>query len=284
MNPYECDFMEHCWQNIPKQTLFSYKGLRSPEKWDLFLKSIYRIEDIPNNYPLSNPGQFVVSAEKNNKNYIDKASIRSFVNRIHYPIYYLDFETLFMVTVPIYNNSRPFQQIPFQYSLHIKRNSDAPLEHFEFLAEANRDIDPRIDLIEQLVSEIGSSGSIIAYNKSFEIGRLNELKDIAPQYSSKIDNLITRFIDLMNPFRSKQYYTPSMKGSYSIKKVLPALVPELSYKGMDIANGGDASASFMQLFDEADPAIIKKTRDDLLQYCKLDTFAMVEILDVLWKI
>ena len=283
-DPYECDFTEHCWQHIPKQTLFSYKGLRGVEKWDLFRSNIYKIDDIPDNYPLGKAGQVVVSAEKNNREYINKASIRSFVTDIHYPIYYLDFETLFMVTIPIYDNSSPFQQIPFQYSLHIKRNKDAEIEHYEFLSEANRNIDPRIAFIEQLVAEIGTEGSILAYNMSFEIGRLNELKDIAPQYINEIDNMIARFVDLMSPFRSKHYYTPSMKGSYSIKKVLPALVPELSYDGMDIANGGDASSSFMRLFDETDSETIQKTRTDLLEYCKLDTLAMVEILDVLKRV
>ena len=283
-DPYGCDFTEHCWQHIPKQTLFSYKGLRGKEKWDLFKSNIYKIDDIPDNYPLGKAGQVVVSAEKNNREYINKASIRSFVADIHYPIYYLDFETLFMVTIPIYDNSSPFQQIPFQYSLHIRRSKNAELEHYEYLAEANRNIDPRIAFIKQLVAEMGTEGSILAYNMSFEIGRLKELKDIAPQYTNEIDNMIARFIDLMNPFRSKHYYTPSMKGSYSIKKVLPALVPELSYEGMDIANGSDASASFMKLFNETDSETIQKTRTDLLEYCKLDTQAMVEILDVLFKI
>ena len=283
-DPYECDFMEYCWQHIPTQTLFSYKGLRGTEKWDLFMKEIYRIEDIPDSYPLGKAGQVVVSAEKNNREYIDKSSIRSFVDSIQYPIYYLDFETLFMVTIPIYDNSSPFQQIPFQYSLHIKRSKEAPLEHYEYLAEASRDVDPRIGFIEQLVTEIGSQGSIIAYNQSFEKGRLKEIKEIAPQYSVEIDNMISRFVDLMRPFQSKQYYTPSMKGSYSIKKVLPALVPELSYSGMPIADGAAASSSFMSLLDEKNTTTITTTRTNLLKYCELDTLAMVRIMEVLEKV
>lgn len=280
-SPYNCDFIEHCWKDIPNETIFTYKRIGGGKKWDLFNSKIYKIEDIPDTYPLNDAEQLVVSSEKNNTNYIDKPAIRNFVSKINYPIYYLDFETLFMLTIPIYDNSRPFQQMPFQYSLHIKKNKAADLEHKEFLAVADRNIDPRPAFIEQLISEIGTKGDVMVYNASFEAGRLREIKDVLPQYSSEIDNILSRMVDLMRPFQSRQYYTPEMKGSYSIKVVLPALIPNLSYKGMSIADGGDASTSFMRLLDETNTKVINKTRNDLLKYCELDTFAMVKIFEVL---
>ena len=277
-DPYGCSFTGHCWKHVPNNSIFSYKGIKGNTKWELFNSDIHFIEDIPDNYPLNNTEQLVVSSIKNNKSHIDKNAINSFVSELNYPLYFLDFETLFMVSVPIYDNSKPFQQIPFQYSLHIKKHEDSNVKHIEFLAEATRDVDPRIEFIESLIKVIGTKGDIITYNATFEKGRLQEIKALLPQYSNQIDNMISRIIDLMSPFRSRHYYTPDMKGSYSIKKVLPALVPELSYKGMDIADGGAASTSFMRLYDETDPAIINKTRKGLLKYCELDTFAMVEIL------
>ena len=283
-DPYGCSFAGHCWQHVPDNSVFSYKGIKGNTKWELFNADIVTVEEIPDNYPLNNTEQLVVSSIKNQSSYIDKNAIKSFIDGLKYPLYFLDFETLFMVSIPIYNNSRPFQQIPFQYSLHIQKSKNSTVEHLEFLADATIDVDPRIKFIENLIQVIGTAGYIVTYNASFEKGRLQEIKTLLPQFSDMIDNMISRVIDLMSPFRSRHYYTPDMKGSYSIKKVLPALVPRLSYEGMDIADGGAASSSFMKLYDETDPEIIQKTREDLLRYCELDTLAMLEIINVLKKI
>lgn len=283
-DPYGCDFTEHCWKDIPNNSIFSYKGIKGEKKWDLFYSNIYEINNIPDNYSLNQTEQLVVSSAKNDSTYIDKKAIQDFASNINYPVYYLDFETLFMVTIPIYDGTRPFQQIPFQYSLHIKSSKNSKFEHKEFLAEASKQIDPRINFIENLLSVIGTEGDILAYNAVFEIGILKDIKTFAPQYSAEIDNMISRFVDLMNPFRSRHYYTPSMKGSYSIKQVLPALVPGLSYQGMEIADGGTASSSFMNLLEEKDADKIKNVRYNLLKYCELDTLAMVRILEVLEKV
>lgn len=280
-DPYDCSFCGHCWKHVPDNSVFSYKGIKGNTKWELFNSDITTVEAIPDNYPLNNTEQLVVSSLKNKSSYIDKDAITSFVEELNYPFYFLDFETLFRVSIPIYDNSSPFQQIPFQYSLHVQKSNGSDVEHFEFLAEATKDIDPRISFIENLINVIGTTGDIVTYNESFEKGRLLEIKSCFPQYSTEIDSMISRVIDLMKPFRSRHYYTPDMKGSYSIKKLLPALIPNLTYEGMDIADGGAASAAFMKLYDESNPEIIKKTREDLLNYCELDTMAMVEILQVL---
>jgi len=280
-NPYGCSFTGHCWQHVPENSVFSYKGIKGDTKWELFNSDIVTVEDIPDSYKLNNTEQLVVSSAKNKTSHINKDIITSFIANLNYPLYFMDFETLFMVSLPIYDKTSPLQQIPFQYSLHIKKSKDSNIEHMEFLAEAARDIDPRIEFIENLIKVIGTEGDILVYNATMENGRLREIKELLPQYSGQIDNMINRVVDLMSIFRSRHYYTNDMKGSYSIKKVLPALVPELSYEGLDIADGGLASLSFMKLFDEKDTEIIKKTRKDLLKYCELDTLAMVEILNTL---
>ncbi|PLX13380.1 MAG: DUF2779 domain-containing protein [Marinilabiliales bacterium] len=282
-DPYECDFTGHCWQHVPDNSVFSYKGLTGKRKWELFDNGYITIDDIPADQSLNNTEQLVVDCEKNNVEYIDKDAIRSFVNQLKYPLYYLDFETLFMVTIPIYDNSRPFQQIPFQYSLHIQQVPGEKVEHKEFLAEASRETDPRTEFINKLIADIGNTGSIVTYNASFEMGKLKDIKEAFPHYSNSIDAINARVVDQMAPFRARHFYKPEMKGSYSIKKVLPALVPELSYEGMPIADGGAASAAFLKLLDETDQDVITKTRKALLEYCELDTWAMVKIQDVLNK-
>jgi hypothetical protein len=125
--------------------------------------------------------------------------------------------------VPIFDNSRPYQQLVFQYSLHIQ-NFDNVVTHFEYLAEANPNIDPREMFVKQLIKDCGDTGDVVVYNIGFERGKLNDLITVYPEYKQEINKIISRLKDLMIPFQKKWYYTPEMKGSYSIKAVLPALV------------------------------------------------------------
>ena len=175
---------------------------------------------------------------------IDIKEIRNFINGLNYPLYYLDFET-FGPAVPKYNGSRPYQQLVFQYSLHIQKTPTSELEHSEYLADPLQD--PRIGFIEQLIQDCGSSGDILVYNIGFERGKLNDLIDVFPQYSNELSGIVNRLKDLMIPFQQKWYYTPEMRGSYSIKLVLTALVPELSYNDLDIKEGNTASNTFLSM-------------------------------------
>lgn len=193
----------------------------------------------------------------------------------------MDFET-FQPAVPMFDNSRPYMQIPFQYSLHYKKSKNSPLEHFEFLSDAKDD--PRIPFIENLINDVKSDGDILVYNKSFEITRLKEIAEVFPQYKKQIERIIKRIKDLIIPFQKKYYYTNKMKGSYSIKYVLPALVPELNYDNLPINEGGLASLTFESLYDEENLEVITEKRKQLLDYCKMDTFAMVKILEKLESI
>ncbi|MGB5849629.1 MAG: DUF2779 domain-containing protein, partial [Ignavibacteriaceae bacterium] len=195
-----------------------------------------------------------------------------------YPLFFMDFES-FQPAVPLYDNSKPYQQIPFQYSIHLKDKKGGELKHFELLAEPGED--PRIKFIEGLLNDAKGKVDIVVYNKSFEITRLKEIARDFPQYADKIEKLILRIRDLMIPFQKKYYYAPEMKGSYSIKAVLPSLVPELSYDELEINEGGLASITYESLQTETDMMIIAETREQLLEYCKLDTLAMVKIMDKL---
>ncbi len=131
---------------------------------------------------------------------------------------------------------------------------------------------------------IKGNGDVLAYNKTFEVTRLNELAKDFPEYSGEIEKLISRIKDLMIPFQKKYYYAPEMKGSYSIKVVLPALVPDLSYDDLEINEGGLASIAYESLQSETDLMVIAEIKQQLLEYCKLDTHGMVRILEELEKI
>jgi len=211
------------------------------------------------------------------KPYVNKEAVQEFLAEIEYPIYHMDFES-WMTAVPEYDGHWPYRQICFQYSVHVQQTSESEPEHFEYLAEGKHC--SSLTFIESLLNVLGKKGTVLVYNIAFEGTRLRELMKGHPQHEEAIQHILDRIVDLMNPFR-KNYRLPEMEGSYSIKKVLPALVPELSYNDLMIGNGGDASAAFYNLDNESDPEKVEATRLALLKYCGLDTWAMVKLLEKL---
>jgi hypothetical protein len=280
-SPYICGFYNYCRKHIPENSVFDLSGVHLTDKYEFYRSGILSIEELTDEIHLPRSAKIQVDVFKNGKELIDPEGIKNFLEGIHYPVYFMDFET-FQPAIPLFDNSKPYMQIPFQYSLHYLESKGAELQHFEFLADASDD--PRISFIENLLRDVKDIGDILVYNKSFEIKRLNEIAEAFPQYKMKIDNLIARIKDLIVPFQKKYYYTNDMKGSYSIKYVLPALVPELNYHNLPINEGGLASLTFESLFDENNPEVINEKRKNLLEYCKLDTFAMVKILEKLESI
>jgi hypothetical protein len=280
-DPYPCSFLGHCWQHIPDYSVFDISRLDTNKKFNLYRNGIIDIKDIPEDFKLSYDQRLQVESEKNGAAVINRDSVRDFVSNLNLPLFFLDFET-FNPAIPFFDYSKPFQMIPFQYSLHIEKNSGGMVEHKEFLAGI--DGDPRIPFINQLIKDLGSKGDILVYNKGFECTRLKEIAKNFPIYEEPINAILSRIVDLMVIFSRKDYYTPAMKGSYSIKAVLPALVPDFSYSDLEIADGETASIAFANLYFEPDKQASDKIRTNLLAYCKMDTLAMVEILKVLRSI
>lgn len=281
-DPYPCDFSGHCWKHIPDYSVFDIANLRSNKKFELYYNGHIKLNKIPKDYSLNEKQWEQINCELKQKNIIQKDKIKDFINELKYPLYHLDFET-FQLAIPVYDNSRPYQQMVFQYSLHKQVSKNGKEEHFEFLAETNG-LDPRIPFIEKLIKDCGIKGDILVYNIGFERSRLNELAIDFPKYKKNIQNIVDRLKDLMIPFRERWYYMPEMRGSYSIKQVLPALVPKLSYKNLEISNGGMASETFSAMVHGTFHGDITKARKALLEYCKLDTYAMVKILEKLQKV
>ncbi len=277
-NPYDCDFRNFCWNHVPEKSIFGISGLNSVKKWELYAKGVIDFKDIPADFPL-NPKQWQqVQAELSKDTYINRNAILDFLDQLEYPLYFLDFES-FQPAIPLFDHTRPYQQVVFQYSLHIINAPGEPAEHREFLARPLQDT--RIPFIQHLISDLGTEGSIIVYNRAFEAGRLREIARDFPEFEEAIAYIVERILDLMVPFQQRYYYVPEMKGSYSIKNVLPALVPEMHYNDLKINDGGSASFAFAGLLRERNIEKIKQTRRNLLDYCKMDTLAMVHILNKL---
>ena len=284
-SPYGCDFMSHCWKHIPDYSVFDLT--RGTDRgWELYRMGILEIADIPLDYFMSDRQGIQHKAEVTGEPHIYKEGIDRFLDDLEYPIYHFDFETM-MSAVPLFDNSRTYQQIPFQFSVHIQSAVGGETEHREYLAPTVPGIsgsDPREELIKKMLEDLGTSGTILAYHCSFEVGRIKELARDFPQYAIPLLALNDRILDLELPFRKKYYYTRAMQGRSSIKKVLPALVPELSYADLTVQEGGTASTTFTSMHKGEYEGEYAATRQDLLDYCKRDTWAMVKLLEVLHKV
>lgn len=280
-DPFPCDFKSYCWMHIPPVSVFDLTRLNGAKKWDLYYQGIVELHQLPEGFSLTAAQQLQVRAHIENYTHIETDKIRSWLKNLQYTLYFMDFET-FNPAIPLYQESRPFQQIPVQFSVHVLEKPGADLKHVEYLGSPETDARPQF--LQELLKALDKKGSVIVYNKTFESSRLKELKELFPQYEKQIDNVLDRIIDLMEPFQKKWYYTAEMNGSYSIKQVLPALVPDLSYDEMEIGEGGTAMAAYEGLLKMNDAAEIKRVRNALLEYCKLDTLAMVKILEKLQSI
>jgi hypothetical protein len=271
-NPYVCPLKDKCWNSLPEHNVLQLKNWRV--YWDLFNQEIIDLKEIPKEVTLNRKDEIIRTGALTGETQINKEVIEQFVDSLNFPLYHFDFET-FDTAVPIYDKSKPYQKIAFQYSLHIQQEN-GDLKHFEYLATGEED--PRIKLLSTLKDQIAGTGDVIVFNKSFEISVFAKLAEDFPEHKDWIVDVIERIVDLASPFGNFDYYDPSQKGSYSLKKILPALTG-VSYSSLEINNGGVASALYFYTHIVKD--MDKDIRKDLLKYCCLDTEGMVWIVDKL---
>jgi len=280
--PHSCVYLDKCWPNHMNDidSIFRLYRLPLKKKLDFYNKGIDRFENIKDVSSLTSTQQNQLKAYQTKSPIINRKKLEDFISKVEYPITYFDFET-FTDAVPIFEKQRPHMQMPFQYSMHIQSSKDKVLDindpHPEFIA--NHLEDPRQQIAESLISNFPKQGTIMAYNESFEKGCIKTLAKFCPDLEDELLDLNDRFLDLIIPFRGGAYYDENFYGSFSIKKVLPALCPNdknLDYKSLEISNGGLASSSYKKLRGQTDKEVAR-TREELFKYCRLDTFAMYEI-------
>lgn len=278
IRPKVCPCLDLCHPNLPEYSIYDINRLTGSEKKirkleEMGVKSVY---DVPHNFPLSEKQRFQVDVAQSRKARIDIKGIKKDLEGLEYPLYFIDYET-FNPALPMFDGYKPFDQMPFQWSLHIQEKPDSELQHFEFLE--TKKVDPIPAFLEKLQDKLGKKGSIIVWNATFEGTQNKRMGEIHPRYKDFCEDMNSRMYDLMDIFRDAIYADPKLKGSYSIKKVLPVLVPELSYEDMDIGDGATAMASWQKMVYE--DSLSEKERENirisLLKYCELDTLAMVEI-------
>ncbi len=268
-----CESFAYFNPQIPKYSTAHI--MRGKKLEELVEAKIFDPKNIPMDFDLTDTQRIKVDLQRIGRPMIDSINIRDTLDKLQYPLYFLDYETL-LKPIPVADGYSPNSQLVFQYSLHIMQK-DGALEHFEYLA--NNLENATVGLVKSLEKNIGNVGSVLVWYEPFEKSRNKELAKLHPEYADFLKDINNRIFDLMKIFK-KDYLLPEFKGSASIKKVLPVLVPKLSYKELNVQDGTMAMSAWEELLGTDDKDLIAQKRSDLLKYCELDTLAMVEIFKV----
>jgi len=286
-NPYECNAHEYCWKtqrDIPDYSVFDIFQLnKNAKSIQLYREGITAVEDIPEDFKLTEIQQLNIDVWKYKKSIINKEAIKEFIDTLSYPIHHFDFETL-NPAIPKFSGMSSYEKFPFQYSLHIE-HEDGKLEHIPRLVMPGQD--PRKEIAKRMTEDIPQGSCMMAYNSSFEMGVIKKLATLYPVYAEHLMSLHDNFIDLHTVFKNRNYSTPEMHGKSGLKTVLPIVAPEMekSYSELDmVQHGGDAMNIYNKLEESSDMEEISRYKSSLLAYCKLDTLAMVKILEQLKRI
>ena len=262
--------------SFPENNIFQFCRMLTKKKVELYKEGITKMEDVPDSVKLNDKQKIQRLLAKIGGKHVDKKQIKHFLDNLQYPLYYLDFETI-NTAIPKFDNSKPHQQIPFQFSLHIQEKPEGELRHVVFLAEGTSD--PRPKFLQALKDSLGDKGYILVYNQPFEKMVLRQGVEFFQEFSEWHDkNILPRIKDLMDVFNKFYYYDSKQKGSVSIKYVLP-LLSDLSYDELEIRKGDVASFEFARVtYGNVSDEERQRVRQALEKYCKLDTLAEVEIV------
>lgn len=273
-----CPTFAHFHPDVPEYSIFHVSGLGKRVLKQLATENKFEITDLPDGTKLNDRGNHQVLMAKEGKPIIKEDQIKGILNGLQFPLYFLDYETT-TGGLPLFEGCKPYQNMPFQYSVHVLEAPGAELKHYEYLA-TNQTANPVAELTDELQKVIGPKGTVIVWYKRFEMGCNEQMAEMHPPAAAFLKDVNERIFDLMEVFSDFHYVHPEFKGSTSIKNVLPVVVPELTYNDLAVQKGDRASALWEDSTkDSFDPAERDKLYPDLLEYCKLDTLAMVKIYE-----
>lgn len=276
---YGCPLRGECWKDVDavEDNVFTLYRLGS-KAWQLHETGVVSDREIPEDFRLSKAQHIQVEADRTGKPHVNPAAAKTFLEQLEYPLYFLDFET-FQTAIPLVEGTRPYQQIPFQFSLHVVQSADSDPVHYSWLWNGKGD--PRKELLDRLSRLMVVEGTIVVFNATFEKSRLRESAEAHPEHGKWVENALERIADLLDPFRSFDIYYPSQHGTASLKAVLPALTGK-NYNKLGIQDGAQAAEQFKRVtFGDASEDELKQARLNLESYCWTDTWGMVEIVGVL---
>lgn len=276
-DPVTCEFYDECHEPLPDDHVSCLPRIGPAKVSALLDRGVHLISEIPEDFPLGALARRACDAIRGGAAWFAE-DLPVALRQLRYPLSFLDFETLSPALLR-HAGMRPYDHIPFQWSVHCQRKPGAPPRHFEFLAADESD--PRRHFVESLCRVLNGKGHIVVYNRAFESTRLNELAAWLPDYASQIERIRNRLWDLLPVVRANVYH-PGFRGSYSIKSVLPALIPAMTYRGMEVADGAQAGLNWDRLVRGGlESAQRDRLREALLAYCAQDTLAMARLVEFL---
>jgi Domain of unknown function(DUF2779). len=280
-NKLDCEYIKLHFPDLPEYTVFDISFLKNEKRRELLSQGVVSITDVPDDFPLSSKQRIQVQAAKTGEVIIDRLAISKRMAEWEYPLQFLDYET-FAYAIPQFEGVRPFQQMCFQYSLHTIDTPGGNLRHSYFLSRGDDD-PPRAMAAHLKEAMEGTIGTVFVWYEAFEKTRNSEMAVMFPEFADFFNEVNDHTVDLMKVFSDKLYIHPGFKGRSSIKKVLPALVPELSYADLEIGDGLTATISWFRAvkWDSIGADARDQTFENLEKYCETDTIAMVEIFKVL---
>ena len=273
-SPRDCPLEDICWSFLPDKDNVFILYRAGKLRYELLERGIMTLDAVPAGE--LDPKQTIqVRSHATGEPHVSREQLREFLSKIVYPVYFLDFETI-GPAIPVYDDSRPYQEIPFQYSLDVVERPGAAPVHHEFLADGRGD--PRPEVLRLLKEQLGNAGSIIAYFAAFEMKVIKSSAELYRDYLPWAERVNERFVDLLEPFKNFLYYHPAQAGSASLKRVLPALTGS-GYSDLEIGNGQTAAAEYYRVtFNDVDESDRQAVRAALLKYCGLDTGGMIGVL------
>ncbi len=283
-NKLDCRFIKINFPNLPEYTVFDIARLNHDKRRLLLGDGIIDIKHVPDDFKLSTKQRQQVETAKSGKIHIDHDAIAKCIDSWEYPLHFLDYET-FAYAIPQFDGVKPFQQMCFQYSLHTIAAPGGEPEHKFFLSHG--DDDPPRALAERLKKDLaGEIGTVFVWYEAFEKTRNSEMAEMFPEFADFFEEVNNRTFDLMKIFADNLYIDPAFKGRTSIKKVLPILVPSLSYLDLGIGDGMTATISWYRAatWDTLDDDARSQIFEDLEKYCEMDTWAMVEIFNAICRL
>jgi hypothetical protein len=272
-----CTTFQYSNPHVPKYSVHDISRIHKTKLERLVEQGIFNINDVPEDFELSEKQKKQVGVHQSQRMEIDIASIKQELNKLKFPLYFLDYEAV-GPAIPAFNGYAPYKRIPFQFSLHILKTPTSELEHIEYL---HPDLtDPSQNVAKLLQKHIFPSGTVIAWHKSYEAGVNKEIAERLPEYTQFFTEVNNSLYDLKDIFHDQLYIHDGFHGSASLKKVLPIIAPQLSYKTLEIQEGGQAVDAWWKMVSPETPKKeSSKIANELKIYCGQDTYAMY----VIWK-
>lgn len=271
--PYECAFKSHCWKHIPSPSVFEIPRINE-KAWEYYSAGIISLDH--DGIDETGKRRKQIDAAVSGKRWVDAKGIKKELSKWEWPLHYLDFETI-NFAIPKYAGTRPYQQVPFQFSCHVQASLNSEVTHHEYLHL--EPTDPRKLFVENLLRAVNDSGNIVAYNKAFESGCILRLADEFPEHAVSLKKIAARLVDPL-PLFQNYVYDREFRGSFSLKAVAPAILGKgASYDGMEVADGGAAQCTFIKIIGmKPGDAEREQLASELRKYCKKDTKVMVELV------